>query len=69
MKYAVWGLVVLLVVLHQDVWNWDNDRLVFGFLPMTLAFHGGISIAAQRGLVDGREFRLATGRPAVSQVR
>ncbi|QDV42799.1 hypothetical protein Enr13x_26490 [Stieleria neptunia] len=46
MKYLVWGLVVLLVVLHQDLWNWDNDRLVFGFLPVTLAYHAGISIAA-----------------------
>ncbi|QDV83634.1 DUF3311 domain-containing protein [Planctomycetes bacterium TBK1r] len=46
MKYLVWGLVVLLVVLHQDLWNWDNDRLVFGFMPVTLAYHAGISIAA-----------------------
>ena len=46
MKYAVWGLVVLLIVLHQDNWLWDNDTLVFGFLPITLAFHMGISLAA-----------------------
>ena len=46
MKYLVFGLILLLVVLHQDVWNWDNDRLVLGFLPYTLAFHGCISIAA-----------------------
>ncbi|PAY20486.1 hypothetical protein CKO51_05380 [Rhodopirellula sp. SM50] len=46
MKYLVWGLVVLLVVLHQDLWNWDNDRLVFGFMPVTLVYHAGISIAA-----------------------
>lgn len=36
----------MLVVLHQDLWNWDNDRLVFGFVPVTLAYHGAISIAA-----------------------
>ena len=46
MKYVVWGLILLLVVLHQDIWNWDNDKLVFGFIPMTLAYHAGISIAA-----------------------
>ncbi|WP_040766021.1 DUF3311 domain-containing protein [Novipirellula maiorica] len=46
MKYLIWGLVLFLVVIHQDVWNWGNDRLVFGFLPFTLAYHAGISIAA-----------------------
>ena len=46
MKYFVWGLVVLLVVLHQDYWQWDDARLVFGFLPYTLAYHAGISMAA-----------------------
>ncbi len=46
MKKVVWGLVLLLVVLHQDIWNWDNDRLVFGIIPVTLAYHSCISIAA-----------------------
>ena len=46
MKSVVWGLVLLLVILHQDVWFWNNDRLVFGFVPITLAYHAGISIAA-----------------------
>jgi hypothetical protein len=46
MKYLVWGLIVFLVVIHQDVWNWNNDTLVFGFIPLTLAYHAGISIAA-----------------------
>ncbi len=46
MKFVVWGLVLLLVVIHQDVWNWNNDRLVFGFLPVTLAYHACISIGA-----------------------
>lgn len=46
MKYVVWGLILFLVVIHQDIWNWNNDRLVFGFVPVTLAFHAGISIAA-----------------------
>ena len=46
MKYVVWSLVVLLVILHQDYWNWDNGTLDFGFLPRALTYHVGISIAA-----------------------
>jgi hypothetical protein len=46
MRYVVWGLVLLLVILHQDNWNWDNPRLVFGFFPITLLHHCGISIGA-----------------------
>ncbi len=46
MKNVVWGLVVLLVVLHQDVWFWDDDQtLFFGFLPIGLAYPG-LSVAA-----------------------
>lgn len=46
MKAVVWGLVLLLVVIHQDLWFWNDDRLVFGFMPITLAYHAGISLAA-----------------------
>ena len=46
MRPLVWCLVVLLVILHHDLWNWDNASLVLGFLPVTLAYHAGISIAA-----------------------
>ncbi len=46
MFYVVWAAVVLLLILHQDNWLWDNSTLVFGFLPITLLFHMGISIAA-----------------------
>ena len=46
MKYAVWLLVVLLVVLHQDTWNWDSDTLIFGFVPISLMYHVCISMAA-----------------------
>jgi len=37
---------ILLAVLHQDVWNWDNANLVFGFLPMGLAYHAAYSLIA-----------------------
>jgi hypothetical protein len=46
MKYVVWGLILLLVVLHQDVWFWDDATLVFGFMPITLLYHAMISLAA-----------------------
>lgn len=46
MNKVVWGLVVLLIILHQDVWFWEDRTLWFGFLPVGLAFHVGISLAA-----------------------
>ena len=46
MKYAVWIAVLVLVVLHQDVWNWENKTLVFGFIPIGLFYHACISIGA-----------------------
>lgn len=46
MNKVVWGLVVLLILLHQDIWFWDNRTLLFGFMPIGLAYHLGISLAA-----------------------
>ena len=46
MKYVVFALVVLLLMLHQDYWQWDNRTLVFGFLPYSIAYHVCISLAA-----------------------
>jgi hypothetical protein len=42
-----WLLVLLtLYLLHQDVWFWHEARpLVFGFLPVGLAYHGAFCIA------------------------
>ena len=37
---------IVLAVLHQDVWNWDNANLVFGFLPVGLAYHAAYSVVA-----------------------
>ena len=42
-------LLVALSVLHQDFWWWDDASVVFGFIPIGLAWHAGISLAA--GLV------------------
>ena len=46
---GVWiisGLVVLLLILHQDNWNWESDTLVFGFMPIGLFWHACISLGA-----------------------
>ena len=40
-------LVLLVYVIHQDFWNWKKaEPLVFGFLPIGLAYHAGYSILA-----------------------
>lgn len=46
MQAVVWTLVVLLMILHQDYWYWEDKTLVFGFLPIGLFYQACISIAA-----------------------
>lgn len=46
MKNVVWGLVILLIILHQDFWYWTDDTIVFGFIPIGLFYHAMISLAA-----------------------
>ena len=46
MHKVVWALVILLVILHQDNWFWDDETLVFGFMPIGLFYHACISMAA-----------------------
>ncbi len=36
----------ILAALHHDVWNWDNKNLVFGFIPVGLAYHSAYSLTA-----------------------
>ncbi|MGB1123650.1 MAG: DUF3311 domain-containing protein [Phycisphaeraceae bacterium] len=42
----IWIIFVVLFFLHQDVWFWDDQSLVLGFMPIGLAYHAGFSIAA-----------------------
>jgi hypothetical protein len=37
---------VALFILHHDFWNWGSTALVFGFMPVGLAYHVSYSIAA-----------------------
>ena len=46
MKYAVWIGVALLLVLHQDYWQWNKMSLDFGFMPRVLTYHAALSIVA-----------------------
>tara|TARA_R110002096_G_scaffold44229_15_gene118982 strand:+ start:2443 stop:2664 length:222 start_codon:yes stop_codon:yes gene_type:complete len=47
MKTAVFVLIVVVFgVLHQDFWNWDNPGLVFGSIPVGLAYHASYSVVA-----------------------
>lgn len=40
-------LVVAVYLLHQDFWNWKRiEPLIFGFLPIGLAYHVGYSLVA-----------------------
>ncbi len=41
------ALVIAVYVLHQDFWNWKKATpLVFGFLPIGLAYHAAYSLLA-----------------------
>src|ERR1051326_702364 len=46
MKWLLTLMVLLVYVLHQDVWFWHDRTLVLGFLPIGLAYHAGYSILA-----------------------
>ena len=40
-------LVATVYLLHQDFWNWNKVQpLLFGFLPIGLAYHAAYSLAA-----------------------
>jgi hypothetical protein len=40
-------LVLLVYALHQDFWNWRKiEPLIFGFLPVGLAYHAAYSVLA-----------------------
>jgi hypothetical protein len=46
-KWLLASLVLTVYLLHQDFWNWRQaDPLVFGFLPVGLAYHAGYSLLA-----------------------
>ena len=46
MKNVVYALIVLLAIIHQDFWWWDNKTLVFGFMLLGLFYHALFSCMA-----------------------
>ena len=47
MRIIVIASIVLLLVLHQDFWWWHRaEPLLWGSVPIGLAWHVGISLAA-----------------------
>ena len=38
--------VIVLYVLHQDIWFWRSSYLVFNFIPIGLFYQGCFAIAA-----------------------
>jgi hypothetical protein len=46
-KYLLTLLVLVVYALHQDLWNWhQSEPLLFGFVPIGLAYHAAYSCAA-----------------------
>lgn len=45
-KALVYTALVALALLHQDFWFWDDPTLVFGFIPVGLAYHALYSVLA-----------------------
>jgi hypothetical protein len=46
-KLLLFLLVLAIYLAHQDSWNWaKSDPLLFGFLPVGLAYHAAYSILA-----------------------
>ncbi len=43
-RRAVYLLLIVLALLHQDFWLWGNPELVFGFLPSGLVYHALYSL-------------------------
>lgn len=47
MKWFLGILTLILIVLHNDFWNWaKTDPRVFGYLPVGIWYHAGYCIAA-----------------------
>jgi hypothetical protein len=45
-KLTVFLLILVVYLLHQDFWNWKKTDLIFGFMPVGLAYHAGYSVLA-----------------------
>jgi hypothetical protein len=46
MQWLLALLVIVVALLHQDFWLWTDKSLVFGFVPIGLAYHIAYSFLA-----------------------
>ena len=46
MKWGLALLVGIVILLHQDYWNWTDKTLVLGFIPIGLAYHAAYAVVA-----------------------
>jgi len=46
MKWLLALVVVVVLVIHHDWWLWTDKTLVFGFLPIGLAYHAAYALLA-----------------------
>ena len=44
-RWPLYAALLVLYLLHNDLWLWDDARLLFG-LPVGLVYHVGFSVAA-----------------------
>ena len=45
MRWLLYGLLVLLFLLHNDFWLWETPEIVLG-VPVGLLYHIGYCLAA-----------------------
>lgn len=45
-RRLIYIALILLAVLHQDFWLWNDATLLFGFMPIGLAYHTAYCIVA-----------------------
>jgi hypothetical protein len=38
-RTTLYAALLLLALLHQDFWFWEDSTLLLGFLPVGLAYH------------------------------
>lgn len=46
MKTWIWIAAAVLFLLHQDFWFWNDETLIFGFMPIGLGYHALYSVMA-----------------------
>ena len=55
----IYVALIVLGLIHQDFWLWDDATLLFGFLPAGLAYHAFYSLLAALVWYLASEVRLA----------